>query len=61
MRPLANRQSLDQLFNLFVASRQLVLDEGIEDATVQELDQATMGLARSALSAPGYIPHRLRR
>ena len=45
MRSFANRQSLDQLLNLFVASRKLVLDEGIGDATVQELNQATMGLA----------------
>ena len=56
MRPLANRQSLDQLFNLFVASRRLVLDEGIEDTTVQELNQATMGLARLALNAAWTHP-----
>ena len=56
MRPLANRQSLDQLFNLFVISRKLVLDEGMEDPTVQELNQATMGLARSALSAAWTHP-----
>ena len=34
MRPLVNRESLDQLFNLFVASHRLVLDEGMEDAMV---------------------------
>jgi len=51
MRPLAIKQSLDQLFNLFVASRNLVLVEETKDATVKELNQATMGIARSALSA----------
>ena len=56
MRPLVGRQSLDQLFNLFVASRKLVLDEGMEDATVQELNQAMMGLAQSALSSAWTHP-----
>ena len=56
MRPLANRQPLDQLFNLFVASRGLVLEEGIEDATVQEPNQATMRLARSTLTAAWTHP-----
>jgi len=51
MRPLGVRQSLDQLFNLFVASRNLVLDEETEGAAVKDMNQATMGLARSALSA----------
>ena len=51
MRPLAIRQSLDQLFGLFVASRNLVLNEEVEDAAVKDMNQATMGLARSALSA----------
>jgi hypothetical protein len=51
MKPLAVRQSLDQLFNVFVASRNLVLDEGVEGVAEKESNQATMGLARSALSA----------
>jgi hypothetical protein len=51
MRPLAVRQSLDQLFNVFVASRNLVLDEEIAGAAEKESNQATMELARSALSA----------
>lgn len=50
MRPLAARQSLDHLFGLFVASRNLVRYEE-EGATVKDLNQATLGLARSALSA----------
>ena len=40
IRPLANRQSLNQLFNSFVISLGLVLDEGIDGAVVQELNQA---------------------
>jgi hypothetical protein len=56
MRPLAIRQSLDQLFDLFIASRNLVLVGGMEDAAVKELNQATMGLARSALSAAWTHP-----
>ena len=56
MRPLANTQSLDQLFNLFIVSRRLVLDEGIKDAGVQELNEATMRLARSALRAAWTHP-----
>jgi len=51
MRPLGVRKSLDQLFNLFIASRNLVLDEETEGGTVKDLNQATLGLARSALSA----------
>jgi hypothetical protein len=51
MRPLAIRRSLDQLFNVFVASRNLVLDEGVEGVAEKESNQATMELARSALSA----------
>ena len=51
MRLMVVRQSLDQLFNLFVASRSLVLDEEIECVAEKELNQAMMGLARSALSA----------
>jgi hypothetical protein len=51
MRPLAIRQSLNQLFNVFVASRNLMLDEEIESAAEKESNQATIGLTRSALSA----------
>ena len=51
MRPLAVRQSLDQLFNVFVASRNLVLDVEIESITEKESNQATMELARLAPSA----------
>jgi hypothetical protein len=51
MRPLAVRQSLDQLFKVFVASRNLVLDEEIVGTAGKESNQATMELARSALSA----------
>ena len=56
MRPLAVRQSLDQLFNLFIASRNLVLNEEVEDAAVKELNQATLGLARSSLNAAWTHP-----
>ena len=51
MRPFAVRQSLDRLFNVFVASRNLVLDVGIESIAEKESNQATMELARLALSA----------
>jgi hypothetical protein len=51
MRPLAVTQSLDQLFNVFVASRNLLLDEEIVGAAEKESNHATMELARSALSA----------
>jgi hypothetical protein len=51
MRPLAVRQSLDKLFNVFVASRNLVLDVEIESITEKESNQVTMELARLALSA----------
>jgi len=56
MKSLAVRQSLDQLFNLFVASHNLVLNEEVEDVALKELNQATMGLARSALSAAWTHP-----
>ena len=51
MRPLAVRQSLYQLFNVFVASRNLVLDEGVEGVAEKESNKAMMGLARSVLNA----------
>jgi hypothetical protein len=51
MRPLAVRQSLDQLFSVFVTSRNPVLDEEIESAVEKESNQAMMSLAQSALSA----------
>ena len=56
MKPLGARQSLDQLFDLFVVSRNLVLDGDIQDAEMKELNQATMGIARSALSAAWAHP-----
>lgn len=56
MGPLAVRQSLDQLFKLFVASRNLVLDQEVEDAAAKEPNQATMRLARSALNAAWTHP-----
>lgn len=55
LRPLAVRQSLDQLFKLFVTSRNLVLEEET-DTTTKELNQAVMGLTRSALTAAWTHP-----
>ena len=48
---MANRQSLNQLFNSFVTSLGLILDEGIDGAVVQELNQATIGFVWSDFSA----------
>lgn len=56
MRPLAIKQSLDQLFNLFVVSRNFVLVEGMEGAEVKELNQGMIGIARSALGAAWTHP-----
>ena len=56
MRPLAVEQSLNQLFNLFTTSHDLILGEEIEDTAVKDLNQATIGLARLALSAARTHP-----
>ena len=53
---LVANPSLDQLFGLFVASRSLVLDERMENAAVKDLNRATMGLVRLALSTACTYP-----
>ena len=51
MRLLAVRQSFNQLFNMFVASSNLMLNGGVEGVTERELNQTTMGPTRPGLSA----------
>jgi hypothetical protein len=56
IRPLAVSQSLNRLFNVFVASRNLVLDEEIKSVAEKESNQATIELARLVLSAARIHP-----